>query len=58
VPLANVLAVATGGWHTVFVVAALMNALAAIMALAVLKPLRSAHYAAIAGPEATVRLRT
>jgi OFA family oxalate/formate antiporter-like MFS transporter len=58
VPLANVLAVATGGWHTVFVVAALMNALAAIMALVVLKPLRSAHYAAIAGPEATVRLRT
>jgi OFA family oxalate/formate antiporter-like MFS transporter len=58
VPLANVLAVATGGWHTGFVVAALMNALAAIMALVVLKPLRSAHYAAIAGPEATVRLRT
>jgi MFS transporter, OFA family, oxalate/formate antiporter len=58
VPLANVLAVATGGWHTVFVVAALMNALAAIMALVVLKPLRSAHYAAIAGPEATLRLRT
>ena len=44
VPLANVLAVATGGWHTVFVVAALMNAVAAIMALAVLKPLRAAHY--------------
>ena len=45
VPLANVLAVATGGWHAVFVVAALMNAVAAIMALAVLKPLRAgAHY--------------
>ncbi len=58
VPLANVLAVATGGWHTVFVVAALMNALAAIMAFVVLKPLRSAHFAAIVGPEATVRLRT
>ena len=34
---------ATGGWHAVFVIAAMMNAVAAIMALAVLKPLRSAH---------------
>jgi OFA family oxalate/formate antiporter-like MFS transporter len=58
VPLANVLAAATGGWHTVFVVAALMNAVAAVMALAVLKPLRSAHHAAVAAPEATARLRT
>jgi MFS transporter, OFA family, oxalate/formate antiporter len=47
VPLANVLAVASGGWHAVFVVAALMNAVAAIMALAVLKPLRTAHYRAL-----------
>ena len=44
VPLANVLAVATGDWHSVFLVAALMNAVAAIMALAVLKPMRAAHY--------------
>jgi len=43
VPFANVLAVASGGWHTVFVVAAVMNAAAAVMALAVLKPLRAAH---------------
>src|SRR5438093_9417801 len=43
VPLANVLAAASGGWHAVFIVAALMNAVAAIMALAVLRPLRSAH---------------
>jgi OFA family oxalate/formate antiporter-like MFS transporter len=43
VPLANVLATATGGWHAVFLVAALMNAVAAIMAVAVLKPLRAAH---------------
>ena len=42
-PFANVLAVASGGWHTVFIVAAVMNAVAAIMALAVLKPLRSVH---------------
>jgi OFA family oxalate/formate antiporter-like MFS transporter len=44
VPLANVLAAASGSWHAVFVVAALMNAVAAVMALAVLKPLRAAHY--------------
>ena len=43
VPLANVLAAASGSWHAVFVVAALMNAVAAIMALAVLKPLRAAR---------------
>jgi len=43
VPFANVLATATGGWHSVFIVAALMNAAAAIMALAVLKPLRAAR---------------
>src|SRR3954470_21442746 len=47
VPLANVLAAASGSWHAVFVVAALMNAVAAIMALAVLKPLRAAHYRAV-----------
>jgi OFA family oxalate/formate antiporter-like MFS transporter len=43
VPFANVLATATGGWHSVFLIAALMNAAAAIMAVAVLKPLRAAH---------------
>ena len=47
VPLANVLAAASGSWHAVFLVAALMNAVAAIMALAVLKPLRAAHYRAV-----------
>ena len=41
VPLANVLAAASGGWHAVFIVAVIMNAVAAIMALAVLRPLRS-----------------
>ena len=43
VPLANVLAAASGGWRAVFLVAAIMNAVAAIMALAVLKPLRAAY---------------
>ena len=43
VPLANVLAATSSGWHAVFITAALMNAAAAIMALAVLKPLRAVH---------------
>src|SRR2546421_11973946 len=40
VPLANVLTTATGSWHAVFYVAAILNVVAAIMALAVLRPLR------------------
>ncbi len=40
VPLANVLTSATGSWHAVFYVAAVLNIIAAIMALAVLKPMR------------------
>jgi OFA family oxalate/formate antiporter-like MFS transporter len=40
VPLANVLTSATGSWHAVFYVAAILNIIAAIMALAVLRPLR------------------
>jgi len=40
VPLANVLTNATGSWHAVFYVAALANIVAAVMALAVLRPLR------------------
>ena len=40
VPLASLLVSADGGhWHTVFMIAAAMNALAALMALAVLRPL-------------------
>jgi OFA family oxalate/formate antiporter-like MFS transporter len=48
VPLGNVLMSTTGSWHVVFVIGAIMNAVAAIMALAVLKPLRTAHHAASA----------
>jgi OFA family oxalate/formate antiporter-like MFS transporter len=40
VPLANVLTTSTGSWHAVFWTAAGMNAVAAIMALALLKPMR------------------
>jgi OFA family oxalate/formate antiporter-like MFS transporter len=40
VPLANVLTAATGNWHAVFITAAILNVVAAAMALVVLKPLR------------------
>jgi OFA family oxalate/formate antiporter-like MFS transporter len=40
VPLANVLTNATGSWHAVFYVAAALNIVAAVMAIAVLKPMR------------------
>jgi OFA family oxalate/formate antiporter-like MFS transporter len=40
VPFANVLQKATGSWTSVFVIAALLNIVAAILALVVLKPLR------------------
>jgi OFA family oxalate/formate antiporter-like MFS transporter len=55
VPFANVLNVATGSWHAVFVVAALLNGLAAIMALAVLRPLRNAHQSRGAAPGQAAR---
>src|SRR5438034_11815601 len=40
VPLSSVLAAATGGWHAVFIVAAVLNAVAALMAWFVLRPVR------------------
>src|SRR3954465_13805954 len=40
VPLANVMMSSTGGWGPVFVVAGILNIIAAIMALVVLKPMR------------------
>jgi hypothetical protein len=40
VPLANVLKSATGSWHAVFYVAAILNIFAALIALVVLKPIR------------------
>jgi MFS transporter, OFA family, oxalate/formate antiporter len=40
VPLANVVKTATGGWHWVFVVTAIMNFVVVALALFVLKPLR------------------
>jgi OFA family oxalate/formate antiporter-like MFS transporter len=40
VPLGNVLVSATGNWTAVFVIAAVLNIVAALMALVVLKPMR------------------
>lgn len=40
VPLANVLVVETGGWKAAFVIAALFNIVAALMAIVILKPMR------------------
>jgi MFS transporter, OFA family, oxalate/formate antiporter len=42
VPLGNVLTSATGSWSSVFLIAAALNIVAAVMALAVLKPMRLA----------------
>jgi OFA family oxalate/formate antiporter-like MFS transporter len=44
VPLGNTIATATGSWHAVFVIAAVANAAAALMALFVLKPLCRGHH--------------
>jgi OFA family oxalate/formate antiporter-like MFS transporter len=40
VPLTSVLTAATGNWHAVFFLAALLDIAAALMALLVLKPMR------------------
>jgi len=40
VPLANVLVMETGGWKSAFIIAALFNVIAALMAIFVLKPMR------------------
>ncbi|MEK9279700.1 MULTISPECIES: oxalate/formate MFS antiporter [unclassified Bradyrhizobium] len=40
VPLANVLVMETGGWRSAFIIAALFNVVAALMAIFVLKPMR------------------
>ena len=43
VPLTAWLTTETGGWHAAFYIAAAMDLVAAIMALAVLRPMRAAH---------------
>jgi OFA family oxalate/formate antiporter-like MFS transporter len=41
VPVANIVAAATGGWHAVLMVTAIMNFIVVLLALFVLKPLRA-----------------
>ena len=41
VPLTSIVSVSTGGWHTIFVAASVMNFVAAFAALLLLKPLRA-----------------
>ncbi|TCK23155.1 OFA family oxalate/formate antiporter-like MFS transporter [Ancylobacter aquaticus] len=43
VPFTSILTTVTGSWHAVFITAAVLNIVAAVMALAVLKPLANAH---------------
>ncbi|GAB3766910.1 oxalate/formate MFS antiporter [Ramlibacter monticola] len=43
VPLSSVLTAATGSWHAVFIVASVMNAIAAALAWFALRPMRRAH---------------
>jgi OFA family oxalate/formate antiporter-like MFS transporter len=49
VPLANIIKASTGSWHTVFVVTAIMNFAVVVLALFVLKPLRSYQIMAVSG---------
>jgi OFA family oxalate/formate antiporter-like MFS transporter len=44
VPFSSVLVATSGGWHSVFIVAAVMNAAAALMAWFVLRPMRRARF--------------
>ncbi len=43
VPFTSIITTMTGSWHAVFVSAAALNIIAAIMALVILKPLSAAH---------------
>jgi OFA family oxalate/formate antiporter-like MFS transporter len=45
VPLSSVLTTMTGNWHAVFITASIMNAIAALMAWFVLRPMRRAQIA-------------
>ena len=50
-PLAVLLMSSTGSWDAVFWIAAAMDVVAAVMAIFVLKPMRSAHKAAFSAPQ-------
>jgi MFS transporter, OFA family, oxalate/formate antiporter len=51
VPLANIVKGETGSWHLVFVATAIMNFVVVVLALAVLKPLRSRYIGAPGRPQ-------
>lgn len=58
VPASSFMSQAVGGWHAVFMIAAAMNLIAAIMAIAVLKPMRKSFLgqtAAVAEREAQMQ---
>ena len=57
VPLTSVMA-AKGNWHTVFITAAVLNILAALMAILILRPMRSAYTNRTATVGATAKLAT
>jgi len=59
VPLANVLTTASGGsWVPVFYTAATMNIIAAVMAILILKPMRSAYTSRTSTVDARAKLAT
>jgi OFA family oxalate/formate antiporter-like MFS transporter len=47
IPVASLLMAESGNWHVVFLAAAAMNALAAVLALLVLRPMRRSHMAQV-----------
>jgi OFA family oxalate/formate antiporter-like MFS transporter len=57
VPLTSLVA-AKGNWHPVFMMAATLNIIAALLAIAVLKPMRSAYTSRTGGVAATPNLAT
>jgi OFA family oxalate/formate antiporter-like MFS transporter len=58
VPLANVLTTMTGSWQAVFLTAAAMNILAALLAMFVLKPMRSSYIKHAAPMDVQAKLAT
>jgi len=57
VPLTSVMA-AKGNWHTVFMAAAVLNIVAALMAILILKPLRGTYTNRTASVDAAAKLAT
>ncbi|MBS9475856.1 oxalate/formate MFS antiporter [Ancylobacter radicis] len=56
VPFTSIITTMTGSWHAVFVAAAALNIIAAVMALAILKPLSAAHRRRAVEHNATVKV--